>query len=168
MEEHIKSATIKLDNLLKGKTTHLYGDVNGDGSVNAADVTALYAYILNGTDTFIATSDVNGDKSINAADVTAVYSIILGNPNAAQEPPAQVSNKPSDKRVKVGPVPSSDYIVASADSYIHGVELYDMKGNLVARNGGNYVNVGDIKSGNYILKVYTTNDITSHHVAVAH
>ena len=168
MEEHIKSATIKLDNLLKGKTTHLYGDVNGDGSVNAADVTALYSYILNGTDTFIATSDVNGDKSINAADVTAVYNIILGNSNAAQETPAQVSNKPSNKRVKVGPVPSSDYIVASADSYIHGVELYDMKGNLVARNGGNYVNVGDIKSGNYILKVYTTNDITSHHVAVAH
>ncbi len=52
-------------------------DVNHDSSVNAADVTALYAYILNGDETYIATSDVNGDNSINAADVTAVYNIIL-------------------------------------------------------------------------------------------
>ena len=54
-------------------------DVNGDGSVNAADVTALYNNILNGDNTYLETSDVNGDGSINAADVTAVYNIILGN-----------------------------------------------------------------------------------------
>ncbi len=54
------------------------GDVNCDGSVNAADVTALYSFILNGNTTYEATSDVNGDHSINAADVTAVYKIILG------------------------------------------------------------------------------------------
>ena len=54
------------------------GDVNCDGSVNAADVTALYSFILNGNTTYEATSDVNGDNSINAADVTAVYKIILG------------------------------------------------------------------------------------------
>ena len=60
-------------------TMSLYGDVNCDGSVNAADVTALYSYILNGNTTYEATSDVNGDQSINAADVTAVYRVILGN-----------------------------------------------------------------------------------------
>ncbi len=54
------------------------GDVNCDGSVNAADVTALYSFILNHNTTYEATSDVNGDNSINAADVTAVYKIILG------------------------------------------------------------------------------------------
>ncbi len=63
---------------VKGKKSTLVGDVNCDGSVNAADVTALYAYILNHITTFEATSDVNGDHSINAADVTAVYKIILG------------------------------------------------------------------------------------------
>jgi len=52
-------------------------DVNNDGSVNAADVTALYNYILNGNTTFLSTSDVNGDGSVNAADVTAVYNVIL-------------------------------------------------------------------------------------------
>ena len=56
----------------------LFGDVNCDGSVNAADVTALYNYILNGDTTFLATSDVNNDGAVNAADVTAVYNIILG------------------------------------------------------------------------------------------
>lgn len=55
----------------------LTGDVNGDGSINAADVTALYGYILNGDVTYLATSDVNGDGSVNAADVTAVYNIII-------------------------------------------------------------------------------------------
>jgi len=53
------------------------GDVNGDGAVNASDVTAIYNYILNGDTSNVATSDVNGDGSINASDVTAVYSIIL-------------------------------------------------------------------------------------------
>ena len=57
----------------------IVGDVNCDGSVNAADVTALYSFILNGNTNYEATSDVNGDNSINAADVTAVYKIILGN-----------------------------------------------------------------------------------------
>ena len=55
------------------------GDVNVDYSINAADVTALYNYILNGDETFLSTSDVNGDGAINAGDVTAVYNIILGN-----------------------------------------------------------------------------------------
>ncbi len=57
----------------------LKGDVNCDGSVNAADVTALYRYILNGDMTYFSTSDVNDDNSVNAADVTAVYMIIMGN-----------------------------------------------------------------------------------------
>ncbi len=56
----------------------ILGDVNCDGSVNAADITALYNYILNGNKTYLSTSDVNNDNAVNAADVTAVYSIILG------------------------------------------------------------------------------------------
>ena len=59
-------------------TMALDGDVNGDGVVNSADITALYNYLLNGDTTHVATSDVNGDGSINAGDVTAVYNIIMG------------------------------------------------------------------------------------------
>ena len=55
------------------------GDVNGDGVCNAADVTALYNYILNNDDTALKNGDQNGDNVINAGDVTTVYNIILGN-----------------------------------------------------------------------------------------
>ncbi|MBP5688879.1 MAG: leucine-rich repeat protein [Muribaculaceae bacterium] len=55
------------------------GDVNGDGTVTAADITELYNYLLNGDTTYINTADVNGDGDITAADITAVYDILLGN-----------------------------------------------------------------------------------------
>ena len=56
----------------------VHGDVNCDGAVNAADVTALYKFILNGDRTYYDTSDVNDDENVNSADVTEVYNEILG------------------------------------------------------------------------------------------
>jgi uncharacterized lipoprotein YddW (UPF0748 family) len=53
-------------------------DVNADGVVNSADVTALYSCILGGDDSFLTTADVNADGVVNSADVTAVYSTVLG------------------------------------------------------------------------------------------
>ena len=55
------------------------GDVNGDGSVTSADITAIYDYMLTGDTTHATSCDVDGDGSITSADVTAVYSILLGN-----------------------------------------------------------------------------------------
>lgn len=55
------------------------GDVNGDGNVTAADITALYNHLLNSDETYLSTSDVNGDGNITSADITAVYNILLGN-----------------------------------------------------------------------------------------
>ncbi len=55
------------------------GDVNGDGEVTAADITALYNYLLSGDETYLTTCDVNGDGEITSADITAVYNILLGN-----------------------------------------------------------------------------------------
>lgn len=54
------------------------GDVDGDGVVTSADITALYDYLLNNDDAHITTSDVNGDGFVTSADVTAVYNILLG------------------------------------------------------------------------------------------
>ena len=54
------------------------GDVNGDGIVTAADVTALYQYILNGDSSAIVSGDQNNDGNITSSDVTSVYKIILG------------------------------------------------------------------------------------------
>ena len=143
------------------------GDVNGDGVVTAADITELYNFMLNNDDSHIVNGDINGDGNITAADITAVYGVLLGStsPAPTQQPTPEPAPSPA---VKVGPIPSSDYIMASAPSYIMGVELYDMSGNLVARNGGNYMNVGSMRDGHYILKVYTGNEISTHHVAVKH
>ena len=55
------------------------GDVNCDGSVTSADVTALYNFLLNNDETFYDSSDVNGDGHITSADITSIYNIILGN-----------------------------------------------------------------------------------------
>ena len=166
-ETPILSATIKLDNLLKGPKSWVHGDVNGDGLVTAADITELYNFLLNNDSSHIVNGDLNGDGNITAADITAVYDIMLGAPNATSALPNAAECAPKTN-VKVGPIPSSDYIIASAAGYIQGVQLYDMNGNLVASNGGNFINVECIKDGLYILKVYTSNDISTHHVVVEH
>ena len=54
------------------------GDVNGDGTVTAADITALYDYMLNNDSSHITNGDQTGDGIITAADITVIYSILLG------------------------------------------------------------------------------------------
>ena len=55
------------------------GDVNGDGTVTAADITALYDVLLNNDYSHVVNGDQTGDNIITAADVTAVYTILLSN-----------------------------------------------------------------------------------------
>ncbi len=57
----------------------LTGDVNGDGNVNAGDVSAIYGVIL-GTETdtaVIERANINGDSVVNAGDISSLYEIIL-------------------------------------------------------------------------------------------
>lgn len=54
----------------------LPGDVNGDGNVNGADVTALYNFLLNGTPV-PGEPDVTADGNVNGSDVTALYNLLL-------------------------------------------------------------------------------------------
>ena len=58
--------------------TAVPGDVNGDGNVTAADVTALYDYLLNEVTTHLINGDQDQNGTITASDVTAVYNILLG------------------------------------------------------------------------------------------
>ena len=53
------------------------GDVNGDGEVTTVDITCLYNYLLNGDETFLATSDVDGDGQVTTVDITVIYNILL-------------------------------------------------------------------------------------------
>ena len=70
--------------------------------------------------------------------------------------------------VFVSPNPASDYLVVAADSQVQGVELIDAKGQTVARNATNYVNVSGFAAGVYVLKVYINGIVSTHKVAVAH
>ena len=63
---------------LSGSSVGVYGDVNGDGFVTSADVTAIYDVMLGTDNSFQSTADVNGDGYVTSADVTAVYDIMLG------------------------------------------------------------------------------------------
>ena len=54
----------------------ILGDVNYDGIMNGADVTALYSLLLDGTPV-VGEADINGDGIINGADVTALYNLLL-------------------------------------------------------------------------------------------
>lgn len=56
----------------------ILGDVNGDGNVNIADVTALIDYLLSGGTINMQAADVNSDNSVNIADVTALIDKLLG------------------------------------------------------------------------------------------
>ena len=59
----------------KAETPAIPGDVNGDGSVNVMDITALIDEIMNdGTN---PRADVNGDGDINVMDITALIDIIM-------------------------------------------------------------------------------------------
>jgi hypothetical protein len=62
---------------LTPKQTVTLGDVNGDGNINVADVTALIQIVLNSTPVDLAVADVNGDNLVNVADVTALIQMVL-------------------------------------------------------------------------------------------
>ena len=67
-----------IDNVAIG-TVGLRGDVDGDGNVGIADVTALIDYILTGNTTGfnLAAADVDDSGIVNIADVTALIDYIL-------------------------------------------------------------------------------------------
>lgn len=54
------------------------GDVNGDGKVSIADVSALISILLSG-ETASAMADIDENGSVSIADVTALINILLSN-----------------------------------------------------------------------------------------
>ena len=61
------------------KNASLRGDVNGDGSVNISDVTALIDYLLSGNPSGVnlTAADCNQDSSVNISDVTSLIDYLL-------------------------------------------------------------------------------------------
>ena len=65
---------------------YLYGDANGNGTVDVVDAVATINYILNiPTDTFVFdAADLNGDGEVDVFDVTKLISVILSNTAGAR------------------------------------------------------------------------------------
>jgi peptide methionine sulfoxide reductase MsrB len=60
------------------KLEQLLGDINGDGKVNAKDVTALMKALVNGKSIInFSVADINGDGKVNAKDVTELMRLII-------------------------------------------------------------------------------------------
>ena len=53
------------------------GDVNSDGTVDVADISAIISSMAGDT-SYEDTADVNGDGAIDVADISTVISIMAG------------------------------------------------------------------------------------------
>lgn len=91
----------------------VFGDVNQDGFVTAADITAIYNILLGMSTDYMETADVTGDGEITASDITAVYNVLLGNRKAPGR--NQVVNDSNDK------VNAQDFIIETGET--HNMEL---------------------------------------------
>lgn len=67
-----------VDNVKLTEITTQAGDVNGDGQVTIADVTALIDSLLSGVEVPTHVADVNGDGQVTIADVTELIDMLLG------------------------------------------------------------------------------------------
>jgi hypothetical protein len=56
----------------------LEGDVNGDGVVDVADISAVVSVMAGSTDFSTETADVNGDGAVDVADISCIVSIMAG------------------------------------------------------------------------------------------
>ena len=95
-------------------------DVNGDGFVTAADVTALYNYILHGNSNNLVHGDVNNDNTITAADVTAVYNVLLN----GRQP--LIHDKINNK----------NYVLPIGSVFINGNNVYCVTSETTTKNIG--------------------------------
>ncbi len=65
-----------------GATDIIRGDVNGDGSVDVADISAIITFMANATvrsSSAPGAADVNGDGFVDVADISAVITIMADN-----------------------------------------------------------------------------------------
>jgi hypothetical protein len=83
----VKNENTKLEKaintFLEAAATTVTGDVNGDGSVDVADIATIIDVMAgNGQSSMegvLSPADVNGDGSVDVADIATVIDIMAGN-----------------------------------------------------------------------------------------
>lgn len=113
-------AAAQWQNFLVTKTGAVFGDVDQDGIVTAADITALYNYLLNNDYTFIETSDVDGDGVVTASDITTIYNILMGSKNAPGRNKSVRDN--NDKLL------AQDFTIEAGKTHTMDIELINTAG----------------------------------------
>ncbi len=61
---------------------------------------------------------------------------------------------------------AGDYIVVSADTWVQGVELIDINGRTIKATGGNCLNVAQVESGVYLVRVHINGQTATQKVAI--
>ena len=97
-------------------------DVNRDGVVTSADITAIYNFMLNNDMTYYSSCDVNGDGNITSADVTTLYNYLLNGEEPStvpmptfSHPSGTVFDTPTEVTV-TGPANSRIYITTDGST----------------------------------------------------
>lgn len=132
------SAYADVQGIVNAKPT-MIGDVNKDGSVNIADVTALIDYLLSGDGSSIdlEAANVSQDGDINIADVTALIDRLLSSPSSLKA-------SSWDAYPAVGGIAIENYTGES-------LEVYDLDANccaVIMSQGESHL---DLPAGIYIV-----------------
>lgn len=70
--------------------------------------------------------------------------------------------------LSVYPNPASEYLIANADGMVDRIDLYSMRGTMVASAVGNVLNVSEIAEGTYIANIYTGKGCAVRKIVVKH
>ena len=97
-----------------------------------------------------------GSELMGMTGTLKLDNIIRGKSSSINEVPIAGPNVKCD----------GDYIVASADTYIQGVELLDINGRMIRANGGNCINVSSVEPGAYLVRVCVNGQTTSQKVVI--
>lgn len=120
-------------------TDYKPGDVNGDGKVNAADITKVAAHIKGKkslTDDEKKRADVNGDGKVNAADLTSMAARVKGVSSTKSKP----TSKPEEEWI-THTVVAGDTLWALSKKY--GVSIIELA-RINSIKNANIINVGQV------------------------
>ena len=132
-----------------------YLEQQGTSSVNEISANWTAGEMEFGDITFYAaTNAVNGNGS-PSGDGTASTSLTI--------PQAVLSTSDiQDANLSIFPNPSSDVINISSDVSYNKFEMYDALGNMVLKNTfSDQIDISDLQSGIYLVRLSSTNNVTS-------
>lgn len=124
------------------------GQVNGNPAKLIDPLNAFGA----GATTWTSLSLLTGTAALNGLAFSIEGDAVLGTTEV-------FSNV---KAVAISPNPTSDYLFIKAKSEVNNIEIYDLSGRKMnVNNDGDKLDVRNLQSGNYIIKIITKDGIST-------